>query len=76
VHEALLFSASLRLQNKPSNAVVADFVDEIMAVVELMPLRHALVGVPGIIVIPGLVQLANLLLVSQNSPNELAPSLV
>lgn len=47
MQEALLFSASLRLQGKPSKETVADFVEEIMGIVELTSLRSALVGVPG-----------------------------
>ena len=42
-----MFSASLRLPASVSNAVTSAFVDEIMEVVELHPLRNALVGLPG-----------------------------
>lgn len=48
VREALTFSASLRLTGvKLDNRAIADFVDEIMGVVELTPLKGALVGLPG-----------------------------
>ncbi len=43
----MLFSAKLRLPADVTNDVVAEFVDEIMEVVELTPLRNALVGLPG-----------------------------
>ncbi len=48
VHEALLFSASLRLQGRPGQATIRAFVEETMRIVELTPLRDALVGVPGV----------------------------
>ena len=47
VREALLFSASLRLQNNPSTAETQAFTDEVMDIVELTPLANALVGSPG-----------------------------
>lgn len=47
VYEAMLFSAKLRLPASVSNAVVHDFVEEIMDVVELTSLRSSLVGLPG-----------------------------
>ena len=43
----MLFSAKLRLPADVTNDVLAEFVDEIMEVVELTPLRNALVGLPG-----------------------------
>ena len=43
----MLFSAKLRLPADVTNDVVTEFVDEIMEVVELTPLRNALVGLPG-----------------------------
>ena len=47
VHEALTYSAFLRLPEAVSRQVKEDFVDEIMNVVELGPLRNAIVGLPG-----------------------------
>jgi len=47
VHEALTYSAFLRLPEAVSRQVKADFVEEIMNVVELGPLRNAIVGLPG-----------------------------
>lgn len=47
IREALLFSASLRLQGDLSPAAIGAFVDEVTRVVELVPLQNALVGVPG-----------------------------
>ena len=47
VFEAMLFSAKLRLPASVSNAVVHEFVEEIMDVVELTSLRSSLVGLPG-----------------------------
>ena len=47
VHEALIYSAFLRLPGAVNRQVKEDFVDEIMAVVELTPLRNAIVGLPG-----------------------------
>ena len=47
VREALLFSASLRLQGNPSTAATQAFTDEVMDIVELTPLANALVGAPG-----------------------------
>ena len=47
VHEALIYSAFLRLPGAVSRQVKEDFVEEIMSVVELTPLRHAIVGLPG-----------------------------
>ena len=42
-----MFSAKLRLPASVSATVLSDFVEEIMDVVELTPLRGALVGLPG-----------------------------
>ena len=47
VHEALIYSAFLRLPGAVSRQVKDDFVEEIMSVVELTPLRNAIVGLPG-----------------------------
>lgn len=47
VHEALIYSAFLRLPGAVNRQVKEDFVEEIMAVVELTPLRNAIVGLPG-----------------------------
>lgn len=48
MREALLFSASLRLHDSPSQAVVQGWVDQVMCIVELTPLRDALVGTLGV----------------------------
>ena len=48
VWEAMLFSAKLRLPGTVSATVVSEFVEEIMDVVELTPLRNALIGLPGL----------------------------
>lgn len=45
VREALLFSAQLRTQGETSEVITA-FVDEVMDLVELTPLRDGLVGPP------------------------------
>jgi ABC-type multidrug transport system ATPase subunit len=47
VHEALIYSAYLRLPGKVSSKVKDAFVEEIMEVVELTPIRNSLVGLPG-----------------------------
>ena len=47
VHEALIYSAFLRLPGAVNRKVKEDFVEEIMSVVELTPLRNAIVGLPG-----------------------------
>ena len=44
----MLFSAKLRLPADVTPDVLTDFVNEIMEVVELTPLRNALVGLPGV----------------------------
>lgn len=48
MREALLFSASLRLQGNPSTAATQAFTDEVMDIVELTSLANALVGTPGL----------------------------
>ncbi|KAI3954477.1 hypothetical protein MKW92_053462 [Papaver armeniacum] len=47
VEESLWFSASLRLSNEVSQETKKEFVEEVMALVELNSLRNALVGLPG-----------------------------
>ena len=47
VHEALLFSATLRLPEGVGPAAVRAFVREIERVVEVEEIVHALVGMPG-----------------------------
>ena len=42
VHEALRFSAHLRINGGPDNATVEQFVEEVMSLVELEPLRSLL----------------------------------
>lgn len=39
VHEALRFSAHLRINDHPDNSTVETFVEEVMGLVELEPLR-------------------------------------
>ncbi|KAI7731737.1 LOW QUALITY PROTEIN: hypothetical protein M8C21_021628, partial [Ambrosia artemisiifolia] len=48
VHEALMFSAWLRLPSHINVETKRDFVAEVMELVELNPLKGALVGLPGI----------------------------
>ncbi|CAI9094421.1 OLC1v1030160C1 [Oldenlandia corymbosa var. corymbosa] len=48
VHESLLFSSSLRLSSKVDSRLQRAFVDEVMDLVELTPLRGALIGLPGV----------------------------
>ncbi|XP_052206566.1 pleiotropic drug resistance protein 1-like isoform X2 [Diospyros lotus] len=48
VYESLQFSASLRLPPEVDPANRKMFVDEVMELMELTPLREALVGLPGV----------------------------
>ncbi|KAG8375511.1 hypothetical protein BUALT_Bualt10G0107400 [Buddleja alternifolia] len=48
VRESLVFSAWLRLSSQCDLATQRAFVDEVMELVELTPLRGGLVGVPGV----------------------------
>ncbi|XVE96475.1 hypothetical protein REPUB_Repub02eG0225200 [Reevesia pubescens] len=48
VYESLLYSAWLRLASNIDTKTRKMFVDEVMDLVELKPLRNALVGLPGI----------------------------
>ncbi|KAL0337421.1 UNVERIFIED_CONTAM: ABC transporter G family member 32 [Sesamum calycinum] len=48
VHESLLFSAWLRLPSDIDLQTQKAFVDEVMELVELIPLKGALVGLPGV----------------------------
>ncbi|CAH9131348.1 unnamed protein product [Cuscuta epithymum] len=48
VHESLLFSAWLRLPPDVDLETQKAFVDEVMELVELTPLKGALVGLPGV----------------------------
>lgn len=48
MHEALLFSATLRLPAEVSPATARAFVAEIERVVELEDITHAIVGMPGV----------------------------
>ncbi|KAL6513704.1 Pleiotropic drug resistance protein 2 [Orobanche hederae] len=47
VYESLLYSAWLRLSSDVITNTRKAFVEEIMELVELSPIRHALVGLPG-----------------------------
>ncbi|KAL1823861.1 hypothetical protein ACET3Z_010639 [Daucus carota] len=48
VHESLLFSAWLRLPSEVDIVTQKAFVEEVMELVELTPLKGALVGLPGV----------------------------
>nr|XP_009801734.1 PREDICTED: pleiotropic drug resistance protein 1-like [Nicotiana sylvestris] len=48
VHESLVYSAWLRLPHDVDERTRKMFVDEVMELVELTPLRSALVGLPGV----------------------------
>ncbi|XP_042500566.1 pleiotropic drug resistance protein 2-like [Macadamia integrifolia] len=48
VYESLLFSAWLRLAPEVKKETRKMFVDEVMELVELNPLRNAIVGLPGV----------------------------
>ncbi|XP_058199071.1 pleiotropic drug resistance protein 2-like isoform X2 [Rhododendron vialii] len=48
VYESLLYSAWLRLASDVNTERRKMFVEEVMDLVELHPLRHALVGLPGV----------------------------
>ncbi|THU63614.1 hypothetical protein C4D60_Mb01t17680 [Musa balbisiana] len=48
VYESLVYSAWLRLPAEVNSATRKMFVDEVMELVELTPLRDALVGLPGV----------------------------
>ncbi|KAK0605080.1 hypothetical protein LWI29_022550 [Acer saccharum] len=47
VEESLMFSSSLRLPKEVGKDQRKEFVEEVMSLVELDTLRHALVGLPG-----------------------------
>ncbi|CAM6086376.1 unnamed protein product [Calypogeia fissa] len=47
VHESLIFSAWLRLDREIDDDMKRDFVQEVMDLVELAPLKDAIVGSPG-----------------------------
>ncbi|GLT54470.1 hypothetical protein SLA2020_276650 [Shorea laevis] len=48
VYESLLYSAWLRLSSEVDSNTRKMFIEEVMELVELKPLRHALVGLPGV----------------------------
>ncbi|KAL2489952.1 ABC transporter G family member 40 [Forsythia ovata] len=48
VHESLIYSAWLRLSRDVDSATRKVFIEEVMELVELNPLRGALVGLPGV----------------------------
>ncbi|KAH9666388.1 ABC transporter G family member 40 [Citrus sinensis] len=48
VYESLLYSAWLRLSSEVNSKTREMFVEEVMELVELNPLRQALVGLPGV----------------------------
>ncbi|XP_042491605.1 ABC transporter G family member 31-like [Macadamia integrifolia] len=47
IEESLVFSSSLRLPKETDTETKREFVEQVMALVELDTLRHALVGLPG-----------------------------
>ncbi|XP_059456012.1 pleiotropic drug resistance protein 1-like [Corylus avellana] len=48
VYESLIYSAWLRLSSEVDSDTRKMFIEEVMELVELKPLRHALVGLPGV----------------------------
>ncbi|XP_059641884.1 pleiotropic drug resistance protein 1-like isoform X2 [Cornus florida] len=48
IHESLIYSAWLRLSTDVNSETRKMFVDEVMELVELAPLKGALVGLPGV----------------------------
>ncbi|KAJ7522660.1 hypothetical protein O6H91_18G021400 [Diphasiastrum complanatum] len=48
VHESLVYSAWLRLPSEVDEATRMRFVEEVMELVELTPLRDGMVGLPGV----------------------------
>ncbi|XP_056693043.1 pleiotropic drug resistance protein 1 isoform X2 [Spinacia oleracea] len=48
VYESIIFSASLRLSKDISPEAKQNFVDEIMELIELSPIKDALVGLPNV----------------------------
>ncbi|KAI4355694.1 hypothetical protein L6164_004442 [Bauhinia variegata] len=48
VYESLLYSAWLRLSPEVNSSTRKEFIEEVMELVELNPLRQALVGLPGV----------------------------
>ncbi|KAJ1415870.1 P-loop containing nucleoside triphosphate hydrolase [Sesbania bispinosa] len=48
VYESLVYSAWLRLPSEVDSATRKMFIEEVMELVELTPLREALVGLPGV----------------------------
>ncbi|KAL4626335.1 hypothetical protein ACB092_05G088900 [Castanea dentata] len=48
VYESLLYSAWLRLSSEVDSKTRKMFIEEVMELVELTPLRNALVGLPGV----------------------------
>ncbi|KAB8110126.1 hypothetical protein EE612_047053, partial [Oryza sativa] len=48
IYESLMLSAWLRLPTKIDSATRKMFIDEVMELVELYPLKDALVGLPGV----------------------------
>ena len=48
VKEALMFSARLRLDSSVSDAQVRQYVDEVIGIVELLPIQNKMVGMPKV----------------------------
>ncbi|XP_027349850.1 pleiotropic drug resistance protein 1-like isoform X3 [Abrus precatorius] len=48
VYESLLYSAWLRLSAEINSETRKIFIEEVMELVEMKPLRHAIVGLPGV----------------------------
>ena len=48
VKEALMFSARLRLGSSVSDSQVKQYVDEVIGIVELLPIQNKMVGMPKV----------------------------
>ena len=48
VKEALMFSARLRLDSSVSDSQVKQYVDEVIGIVELLPIQNKMVGMPKV----------------------------
>ena len=48
VKEALMFSARLRLDSSASDSQVKQYVDEVIGIVELLPIQNKMVGMPKV----------------------------
>ena len=48
VKEALMFSARLRLDSSVSDSQVKQYVNEVIGIVELLPIQNKMVGMPKV----------------------------